>query len=371
MRLLRTLRWPFLGLSVIVALLAGCAAPAPSTPQDNLVDAVYYPPAPTPPRLQWLTRFSSTADFAAAQSEFSKFIAGEEAPKGLMTIYGTAIYDGKIFAMDSKAAVMATFDLKQQRMTSFAGLGGGKFKLPVNITVDTDGTKYITDTGRNQVLRFDRDNRYLGAFGDTNQFKPVDAAISGDRLYVADIQNHQIQVLNKHDGKLLFKFGKNGSGPGELLHPTNVAIGPNGDVFVAETSNFRVQRFTPDGKSVRTYGQAGDSAGSFARPKGLAIDKKGIMYVADAAFQNVQMFDTNTGKVLMDFGQQDKVEGLSLPAAIKIDYDNVALFKKYADPKFNVEYIVLVTSQVAPNKVDVFGYGRMSGVEYPKDELTP
>jgi hypothetical protein len=50
-----------------------------------------------------------------------------------------------------------------------------------------------------------------------------------------------------------------------------------------------------------------------------------------------------------------------LPAAVKIDYDNVALFKRFAAPNFNVEYLILVTSQVAPNKIDVFGFGQMAG----------
>jgi hypothetical protein len=63
----------------------------------------------------------------------------------------------------------------------------------------------------------------------------------------------------------------------------------------------------------------------------------------------------------MAYGQPEKGEGLSLPAAVKIDYDNVALFKRYAAPNFNVEYLILVTSQVAPNKIDVFGFGQMAG----------
>jgi DNA-binding beta-propeller fold protein YncE len=240
-------------------------------------------------------------------------------------------------------------------------------KLPINITVDGDGTKYVTDTGRNQVLLYDRENRFLGAYGDPDQFRPVDTAIVGDKLYVVDILHHEIQVLNKRTGMLLFKFGQKGGKEGELLHPTNIALGPNGDIFVVETSNFRVQRFTPDGKSVRMYGEVGDTSGKFARPKGIAIDRQGRMYVADAAFQNVQVFDANVGKLLMAFGQPEKGEGLSLPAAVKIDYDNVATFKRYADPNFTVEYLILVTSQVAPNKIDVFGFGRMAGVDYSRE----
>jgi sugar lactone lactonase YvrE len=356
-------------LVFFVALAALSACGSPPTVQDKSVEAsgpVFYPAAPGAPRVQWLTSYTGEKDFAGKAGGFAEFVGGRETPQGLVTIYGVAMSEGKIFAVDSKAAVYATFDLINQKYSTFSGTGGGKMKLPINMTIDSDGTKYVTDTGRNQVLLYDRDNRYLGAYGEPDQFRPVDTVIVGDKLYVVDILHHEIQVLHKRTGKLLFKFGKKGGEPGEMLHPTNIAIGPNGDVFVVETSNFRVQRFTPDGKHVRFYGAVGDTSGKFARPKGIAIDREGLMHVADAAFQNVQVFDTNTGKLLLAYGQPEKGDGLSLPAAVRIDYDHVPLFKRFVDPKFAVEYLVLVTSQVAPNKVDVFGVGKMAGADYTR-----
>ena len=85
-------------------------------------------------------------------------------------------------------------------------------------------------------------------------------------------------------------------------------------------------------------------------------------------FQNVQIFDRE-GRLLLFFGQPGgDVEGLNLPTGIKVDYDNVKYFQAYADPKFHVEYLVFVVSQFGPNKVDVFGYGRMNGMDYAADE---
>jgi sugar lactone lactonase YvrE len=347
---------------LFICTLAACGSvPKTSDIAKDASEAVFYPPSPGEPRIQLLATFTGEKDFAGKRSDFAQFVAGEETSRTLVTIYGVGMFEGKIFAVDSKAAAIATFDLNKQQYSIFNGTGGGKMKLPINITVDTDGTKYVTDTGRNQVLLYDRENRFLGAYGSAEQFRPVDTATVGDKLYVVDILHHEVQVLNKRSGNLLFKFGKSGGNLGELLHPTNIAVGPNGDIFVVETSNFRVQRFTPDGLPVRLYGEVGDTSGKFARPKGIAIDKQGRMHVADAAFQNVQTFDTNDGKLLMAYGQPEKGEGLSLPAAVKIDYDNVALFKRYAAPNFNVEYLILVTSQVAPNKIDVFGFGQMAG----------
>ena len=65
---------------------------------------------------------------------------------------------------------------------------------------------------------------------------------------------------------------------------------------------------------------------------------------------------------------QKIVQGLNLPTAVAIDYDNVALFARRAAPGFRIEYLVLVVSQFGPNQVDVFGFGKMQGVDYPPDE---
>jgi hypothetical protein len=98
------------------------------------------------------------------------------------------------------------------------------------------------------------------------------------------------------------------------------------------------------------------------------MDRSGRMYVGDAAFQNVQIFDSQ-GRVLMAFGQPgDNLPGLNLPAGIAVDYDSVALFRNLADPKFNIEHLILVVSQFGPNQVDVFGFGKMAGVDYPPDD---
>lgn len=351
-----------------LTLLAGCVA-TPAQPDKAATGPVFYPALPNAPRVQYLTTIAGERDLAGEHDSFADFIVGDDkAGQRLTQPYGAALYQGKLYVADTGAAGLALFDLSRQKFSFLPGSGGGRFKRPINIHIDGDGTKYITDTGRDQVLVYDRDDRFLRAFGAQGQFRPVDVAIGGDRLYVTDIAHHQIHVLDKHNGKTLLKFGKPGSGEGELFHPTNIALAPDGDLYVVETSNYRVQRFTTDGKPVRVYGEVGTTPGSFARPKGIAFDRSGRMLVGDAAFQNVQMFDSN-GKLLMYFGEaEDGTEGVNLPAGVTIDYDNVASFKRFADSRFDVEYLILVASQFGPNKVDVFGFGRMKGMDYSTDD---
>ena len=351
-----------------IAALAACVTTAPK-PEQAKKEAVFYPLPPDPPRIQYLATFANARDLGAARSALADFVAGAESEgQELQRPYGTAMYKGKIYVADNRLNGLAVFDLPAKQFSVVSGSGAGRMQRPINVTIDVDGNKYVTDTGRNQVLVFDRDDRFVSALGAKTEFKPVDTAIAGDSLYLVDIEHHVVQVLDKKSGKLKFKFGGPGAAPGNLFQPTNIAIGPNGDVYVVETGGFRVSRFTPEGKFVRSYGEAGQGPGQFARPKGLAIDRAGRMYVGDAAFQNVQIFDA-AGRVLMSFGQPKEGTGgaLNLPAGIAIDYEDVALFQRYADPGFALEYVILVVSQFGPNKVDVFGFGKMRGVQYPPE----
>ena len=353
-------------LAASVVLAAGCAGTGPQ--QANAPGGrapAFYPEAPAAPRIQHLVTLASERDLSPARSSLANFVAGKEV-KGysLVQPYGAALHEGKLYVADTGAPGLAVFDLVARRLVLKPGAGAGRLARPINVTVDADGTKYVTDTSVDRVLVYGRDDRFERTLGNKGQFRPTDVAIAGKRLYVVDILNHKVQVLDKTTGDLLFTFGKAGSAAGDLFHPTNIAIGPDGDVYVVETGNFRVQRFTADGLHVRFYGEQGNTPGTFARPKGLAVDRAGRVYVGDAAIQNVQIFEPD-GRLLMDFGRPlEGLDGLNLPAGVRLDYDNLAQFGSYAAPGFSVEYLVLVVSQFGPNKVDVYGFGRMAGVNY-------
>ncbi len=353
-----------------LVLLCGCVTAPSTAPLQR--QAVFYPRPPDAPRIQHLVTFASARDLEADKGRggLKDFLLGDEKlDEALVRPYGVAMSDGKIYVADSRAPGLAIFDLKSRKFSLISGSGSGRMQRPINVSIDADGTKYVTDTGRNQVLVYDRGDSFVAAYGGKNEFKPVDIAIVGERLYVVDIEHHEVRVLDKRSGKLQFKFGRSEADQAKWLHqPTNLAIGREGDIYIVETGNFRVARFTPDGKFVRHYGEAGQAPGQFARPKGIAIDRAGRLYVGDAAFQNVQMFDQE-GRMLMAFGQAvDDAPGLNLPAGVAVDYDNVALFRSFADPRFTIEHLILVVSQFGPNQVDVFGFGKMSGAEYPPDE---
>lgn len=350
-----------LGIIFIFSLIAGCAT---APPKESRLP-VFYPSLPDPPRIQYLKTFSSEVDVTGPRSSFAEFILGKRPERDIVRKpYGVAIFKGKIYVVDTRGGGYAVLDLEKKDLKFIRGSGGGKMQKPINIRIDRDGTKYITDTEKKQILLFDREDRFVRAYGVAGQFKPGDVAIAEERLYVTDLEHHEIQVLDKNSGKLLFKFGKAGSKEGELFHPTNLAIGPDNHLYVTDTSNFRIQKFTLDGRFIRSFGMIGNAPGKFARPKGIALDREGRIYVVDAAFENIQVFDPE-GRLLLFFGEPGaSPENINLPTAIVIDYENAPLFQRYADPKFRIEYVILVASQFGVNKVNVYGFGKMEGMEY-------
>lgn len=353
-----------LGVPVCVALAlfaAACAAPVrkPAAP-------VFFPPAPELPRIQYLTSFSGLKDIEA-QSAFNRFVLGELQDVKVDKPYGVAVYDGKIYVCDTNASV-AVFDLKAGSFGPLKGAAGpGKLNQPINISIEPDGTKYVADPVRGQIVAFDRDDEYLDAYGAPGAWRPVDAVPFEDRLYVADVENRVVKVFEKRGGQMVKTIGDKGPGAERLNRPTNLAFDADGFLYVTDAGRFQVVKFDRDGHFKSAVGKPGDNLGHFARPKGIALDRDGRLYAVDASFNNVQVFNED-GRLLMFFGEGgDKSGAFLLPAKVVVDYDNLEYFQKYAAPDFQMEYLIIVTSQFGSRRVNVLAYGQAAGKEYPTE----
>jgi DNA-binding beta-propeller fold protein YncE len=345
---------PVVGACLLLGFMGGCAtkSTAPKT-------YTFFPPSPDEPRIQFLTAFNSDTDLGRGHS-FEDYITGiETTTDPLIKPYGLAIHDGKIFVCDTVAGKIEVFDLKKRRASYFDPQGEGKLRLPINITIDRDGTRYVADTGRAQLLIYAPDGSFQEAMGKKDEMKPSDVAVSADRLYVADLLNHCVKVFGKADHKLLFTMPVDAKGKeGKLLSPTNLALDEqNKRLLVSDTGGNTVQIYDLEGKYLRSIGHAGVAPGMFARPKGIAVDHQGIAYVVDAATQVVQLFDSE-GRLLLYFAQAGSSGAgeVVLPAVVKVDYDNVSYFQKFVAPGKRLDYLIFVTSQFGSQKVSVYGF---------------
>jgi hypothetical protein len=140
---------------------------------------------------------------------------------------------------------------------------------------------------------------------------PDSLAIGPDgNLYVTDL-SQRVTVISPA-GKVLRRWGKPGSGPGEFKFiggdpttPTDIhgkiAVGPDGNVYVSDSGNARVQVFTTQGRFVHQLGSYGAGKGQFLQPGDLAVDSSGNVYVSDGGRQDLTKFSP-AGKVIWTIG---------------------------------------------------------------------
>jgi sugar lactone lactonase YvrE len=377
------LGWPSLGfLLATMWLLPGCGTPKPSA--QGTGKAIFYPKPPDPPKLQFLTSFNTSADLEGGPGKMTTFLTGQTVSSNMIfKPYGLAFHRGSLYICDTIVSAIQVLDFNKRQMRAIQPPDEGKLRTPINMAIDTDGVRYVADTGRNQVLIYGADESYVGAIGQPRQaagakgpskepkfsghgkaplqqteIKPTDVLIGGDKLYVADMQGHCVRVYDKGTKELLSTIPKEPTEEqARLFAPSNLAVDSQGQLYVSDLGAFRVQVYDAEGKHVRTVGGPGDAPGEFSRPKGIAVDREGRLYVVDAAFQNVQMFDKE-GQLLLHFGEPGgNPVPLDLPAKVIVDYEHISLFQRYVAPNFVLEHLVIVSNQMGDRKISVYGFG--------------
>jgi len=111
-------------------------------------------------------------------------------------------------------------------------------------------------------------------------------------VYVVDSKNHRVQKWTS-SGTFLLAWGSEGSGDEELLQPSKIAVGPDETIYVADALNSRIQRFTNEGQSLGGWGSLGFGTGEFWLPMGVATDDSGFVYVSDWSLDRVQKFTSD------------------------------------------------------------------------------
>jgi len=314
--------------------------------------------------VQFLRSVSSADDVRPKPSFLARLVFGDrsagEVP-GVARPYGLTFDQGKLYACDSGARRGVVFDFVRKEFRTFGDRGADAFRMPINISRGPDGESYVTDTLRGQVLVLDTEDRPARALRGPEGMKPCDAVWHDGELFVADLGRNAVLVLDPKTGQLRRQIGRAGAGPGEFAQPTNLAFGPHGRLYVSDTLNARVQVLDTKGTPLKVIGSRGRALGQMVRPKGIAVDAESRLYVADAAAESVLVYDRD-GRLLMLVGGPGVGRGgLSLPAKVALSREGVELFASCAAPEFRVEYLIFVSNQLGPNKINVYGFGTYQG----------
>ncbi len=152
------------GVAAVLAAVSGCGPAAKQAEQP----LVFYPPPPDAPRLQFLTTINDAEDLQPKGDSFTNFIVGapkkQDKPTEIRNPYGLAVWDGKLYITDLGRLRIHVIDLVRK---SYSTLGAGDEVIkPAGIAIGADGTKYVADAGRKQVIVFDAEDRFVRALGD-------------------------------------------------------------------------------------------------------------------------------------------------------------------------------------------------------------
>ena len=183
-----------------------------------------------------------------------------------------------------------------------AGMTPGRLS---KAAVDSKDNLYICQRAEPPILVFDRQGKFLRSFGagliiDSHGIHVTRA----DRVLVVDRDGHQVLAFDQ-TGRLLFALGKRDKPQhrAPFSHPTDVAVGPNGDMYVADGyGNTMIHQFGADQKLKRSWGEPGSAPGQFTTPHGIAVLKDGRVLASDRENNRIQVFDPD-GKYLTEWKQ--------------------------------------------------------------------
>jgi sugar lactone lactonase YvrE len=192
-------------------------------------------------------------------------------------------------------------------VTSTFGDAPGVVRLPEAVAVAPNGEVLVGDHFSGRVQRF-RDGRFVGAFGLRGEGCGRLGAVGGlaadahGNTYVLDSDQQLVQVFGP-DGASVRCFGGNGTGPGRFRTGSGAYAASSASggiavsdhfIYVADTGNNRVQRFTLDGKDPKIFGK-----GKLDTPQGLAVRGTRLL-VADDGHHRIAEFNTNNGRLTRD-----------------------------------------------------------------------
>ena len=217
------------------------------------------------------------------------------------------------------------------------------FGIAMQFSQTTEGYYiYVVDTGNHRFIRYTSRGQYVSTFGSgtygsaNGQFaSPRGIAVHPNgNIYIVDTGNNRVQIwiLGSYWGS---NFGSGGTGNGQFNAPNDIVIDASGNLYVTDTNNSRVQKFTADGTYISQFGTFGSGNGQFNTPYGMAFDASGNILVADQGNFRIQKF-TSAGVYISQFGSQGSGNGQLGPHGVAVDANGCIYVSDHGNNRIQV-----------------------------------
>jgi DNA-binding beta-propeller fold protein YncE len=218
------------------------------------------------------------------QFKFPYGIAGDK--KG--NVYVADLYNGNISIFDEKGKFIKYFEEQDKKTKSI--------QAPAGLRII--GNKiYITDIKSSKVFIFTLDGKKLQEISKGSNEKDIlnapnaVAVDQDDNIYVSDSGNNRVVVYDKKGKYVRIVNGSNdGKGSSVFVNPRGVAVNSKGILYVVNNLTHLVYGFDKEGKKVFSFGGMGDGNEQFYLPNGLYIDNNDQVYITDTLNQRVAVY---------------------------------------------------------------------------------
>jgi sugar lactone lactonase YvrE len=193
--------------------------------------------------------------------------------------------------------------ISADRIIGTKGNEPSQMATPHNLAIAPDGSIYVADAGNNRIEHFSAEGAFIsawGTYGAANGNTPAAPGTFNDpwgiavgpdgSVYVSDTWNNRIQKFTAN-GEFVKEWGVSGQGetPFALWGPRGVVVDTKGQVYLSDTGNKRIVIYDSAGNYVAQFGSTGSDPGQFNEPVGLAVDASGKVYITDTWNQRVQV----------------------------------------------------------------------------------
>jgi tripartite motif-containing protein 71 len=239
--------------------------------------------------------------------------------------------EGAVYVADQLSYVVQKFTAAGAFVGEWGSYGGGRgqFGPIAGLATDAAGNVYVVDSSHDRIEKFDANGDFITAwghagsalgefdFGSSQDYtKPPGGgiAVGGTYVYVADSGNNRVERFSL-EGTEAMQWGTKGSGPGQFSYPRGIAASAT-EVLVCDGDNRRIEKFNPEGVFEIAVGAPGNGPERFAYPYGVTLDAAGNVYVADDLNHRIVKLTPELNYVTAWGGFGSKPGQLAFPRAL-------------------------------------------------------